>query len=352
MKKLLFIVPIFPSSDKDDTIVPFVYQFAKYYSEKFSEVKIEVITLYYPRAKESYEIGNITIHPLGLRSKKKRFYLLGILKGCLKIHALQKKNKYQGILSFWYGKTALLAEVVSLLYRVKHFCWLQGQDVKPSNYYFKIFKLKASKLITVGAKHQALLRKFQNIATPNVANVAITPAKFPMLNKNQRAIDIIGIGNLGAIKNYSLFIDVIHELKKQLPTQILKVVICGGGEQKKYLQSKIDDLGLQNEIQLLGYVSNTETLNMLNKSKLFLHTSVFEGNPMVIQEALYSGCNVVSTIDIRIDNKPILNFKHCTDKISITKRLQALLLSPEIEYKRVHQNKIEDTCKTIHSLYF
>lgn len=352
MKRLLFITPIFPCSEKDDTIVPFVYQFTKYYSQKYSEIKIDVLTLYYPVAKESYKIDNITIHPLGIRSKKKRFYLLGLFKGCLKIYSLQKKNNYQGVLSFWYGKTALMGQLLSFFFKIKHFCWLQGQDVKPSNPYFKLFRLKPSKLITVGINHQALLNKFQNLANSTVANVAITPKNFPSLNQNKREIDIIGIGNLGTIKNYSLFIDVIYEIKKQLLGKPLKVVICGDGEEKQYLQNKIYNLGLENEIQLLGYVSNIETLDLLNNSKLFLHTSVFEGNPMVIQEALYSGCKVVSTFDIRVDKNPVTNFNYYLDKVSLCKKVKELLFTSEISYKRVHQNKIEDTCKTIHSLYF
>ena len=59
MKRLLFITPIFPGSDKEDTIVPFVYQFTKYYARQFSDLKIDVLTLHAPK-KGNYQIENNT----------------------------------------------------------------------------------------------------------------------------------------------------------------------------------------------------------------------------------------------------------------------------------------------------
>lgn len=349
-KKLLFITPIFPKSKKEDTIVPFIYQFSDYFSEKYKDVKIDVLALNYPFEKGVYTIDNITIYAVGGNFKKGIYPIFRFVKSLQFAIKLFTKNKYAGVLSFWYGQTAVIGKILEYFFKTKHYTWLQGQDVKASNKFLKYFKPKSESLICIGKNHQQLLFKNHNLRTKNIANVAINRNTFPELNKGKRIYDIIGIGNLGPVKNYSRFIDLIFELKKTTPN--LNVIICGNGEEKEELLKKIDRLNLTENLKLLGYQKNSEVKKLLNNSKVFLHTSNFEGNPMVIQEALYSGCKVISTINITSKNEEIGNFYFSQNNTEIISKVYQLLNTKNCSSERIEVFKINDTIETIYNLFF
>ncbi|WP_299211984.1 glycosyltransferase family 4 protein [uncultured Aquimarina sp.] len=345
-KKLLFITPLFPKNKDDDTIVPFIYQFCNYLDTNFDDLQIDIIALRYPDKKKEYSINSLKIYPVGGGFKTKWNSVLVISKALIKGIKLFGRTDYDGILSFWYSDTAIVGNLLKLIFRVKHFTWLQGQDVKSNNKYLRLFRPTEDQLIVVGKNHQEVLKKHWGMTVKKIANVAVDTNTFPELNIEQRPIDIIGVGNLGALKNYSLFIEIILELKKVFKN--INVIICGDGEEKEMLNTKIDSLGLRGNITLMGYVPNKKVRELLNDSKILLHTSQFEGNSMVVQEALYSGCKVISTFPLL---ERITNFFFEDNKASLIKQ-STTLLSKNHEAKRVRHFKIEETADVIYSCFF
>ncbi len=346
-KRLLFIVPIFPNRIEDDTIVPFIFQFCLYLNDNFNDLEIDIITLRYPIKKEKYTLNSLNIYPIGGGFKNKWNSLFIICKSVLKGIALFKNNRYDGFLSFWYSDAAIVGKILKRIFKIPHYTWMQGQDVKSDNKYLKIFKPEKDKLIVVGKNQNKLLMQYQGFKAKTIANVAVNPKNFPQLNIGKRNIDIIGVGNLGALKNYSFFIEIIAELKKTFKN--IHAIICGDGEEREMLSNKIEALGLTENIKLLGYVSNKKTRELMNDSKILLHTSKFEGNSMAIQEALYSGCKVMSTIALQ---ENILNFFFEKDKNLIVQKLNLIISQEAIQTERVRHFKIEDTAETIYSCFF
>jgi len=348
-RKVLFITPIFPSSENDDTIVPFIYQFTDQFSKKYPEIEIHVLAINYPSEKSTYQINTISVFCAKGKFKKGMYSLMRFLKALTIAFKLCRKNRYAAVLSFWYGSSTLIGKVLKLMFQCKHIIWMQGQDVKSNNPYLRLFPSTGENIIVMGKNHQQLLAKNHHIETKNIAHVAINEHSFPELKTTGRTIDIIGVGNLVAIKNYSRFIDVIfeiHKIKKNL-----KVVLCGDGEEKELLKEKASRLHLTEVIHFTGYIPNQMVKKLLNDAKVFLHTSTFEGNPMVIQEALYSGCNIVSSFNIQERQQSIKNFYFAENQQNITSKIIQLLSSDETDrYSRVHHFKIEDTLRTVHDL--
>ncbi len=347
-RKLLFITPLFPTSKDEDTIVPFIFQFTERFRQEHPAIEIHVLALNYPLKKGTYTINGITVYALGGGFKKGIFSFYRLLKGLKKASQLYKKNKYVGIISFWYGTSAIIGNTLRSRFNVIHKTWLQGQDVKRNNWYFKLFPPKGNNLIAISKSQRELLQKNHGISTDHIANVCINEVRFPELNQGKRSIDIIGVGNLGPIKNYSKFLDVISLVHQSIPK--LKVVICGDGEQKIALQKKIQKLSLHHTVELLGYVPNQKVKELLNSTSVFLHTSVFEGNPMVLQEALFSGCKVVSTFNIATDSEDIRQFYYEKETSALSNKIIDLLTNEFKNISRVHHFKMEDTLKTIHDL--
>jgi glycosyltransferase involved in cell wall biosynthesis len=90
------------------------------------------------------------------------------------------------------------------------------------------------------------------------------------LDKNKKYI--ISIGRLTKQKNFSLLIKAFYEIKKN--NDQFKLIIIGEGEDKKYLESLILDLKLQNDIMLLGFKKNV--FKYIKLSNLVLSTSLWE----------------------------------------------------------------------------
>ena len=103
--------------------------------------------------------------------------------------------------------------------------------------------------------------------------------------------DIVFLGRLQYPKNPMRFVDVINKLVKQNPD--VKAAIIGDGEQRSITVQKIQELHLQNNITLLGFISNP--LGILKNAKALVMTSFWEGTPMSSLEALGLGIPVVST---------------------------------------------------------
>jgi len=90
------------------------------------------------------------------------------------------------------------------------------------------------------------------------------------IDKNKKYI--ISIGRLTKQKNFSLLIKAFYEIKK-IDDQF-KLIIIGEGEEKKYLESLILNLNLQNDIMLLGFKKNV--FKYIKLSNLVLSTSLWE----------------------------------------------------------------------------
>ena len=123
---------------------------------------------------------------------------------------------------------------------------------------------------------------------------SIIPAgiKVPAPKAIERNIDVLGVGALTDLKNYSAFIDTVVELKKTHPE--ISAVIVGGGPEEEALKLKIGALGLKENIVLAGIVRREEVLQYMNRSKVFLHCSEFESFGMACAEAIAMGMSVVS----------------------------------------------------------
>ena len=101
---------------------------------------------------------------------------------------------------------------------------------------------------------------------------------------------LVGMGRLHYQKNFALLIRAHAILRKTMPVRTL---ILGEGPERGRLEALIRELGLQDEVQLIGYRQNP--LPYLAQADVFVLSSSFEGFGNVIVEALALGVNVVAT---------------------------------------------------------
>ncbi len=346
--RLLFITPLFPKNDDFDYVVPFVTDFSNHFADE-TDVKIDVISLMYPFTSKKYEYGKLTVYPIGSKFKNKISLLPYLLLAVAKGIALCRKKEYDGILCFWYRESALIGRILSKLFKIKQIVWMHGQDINKDNKYVNLLKIPASQLIMVSEQQRNFFQENHGIYIEKIANVAINRNSFPELNNSARSIDILGVGNLSALKNYSLFIDIVADLKKEFP--VIRVLHFGGDSgEKQTLTHKINDLKLDSNIVLKGTISHKEVLDNMNNAKVFLHTSKSEGGGTVLHEALYSGCHVVSTIAIEEDETTD-TFYFNTEKQKLVERIRLVLNHPKPS-KRVERFRMEDSVDLIYRCFY
>lgn len=101
---------------------------------------------------------------------------------------------------------------------------------------------------------------------------------------------VLGIGRAAPQKNFPLLIRAFEKVRKRADA---KLMILGGGPELPAVKEEINDRGLVDHVELMGYVSNPYAY--LAKASLYVLSSDFEGLPTTPIEALACGCPVVST---------------------------------------------------------
>jgi len=95
-----------------------------------------------------------------------------------------------------------------------------------------------------------------------------------------------------------------------------RLIIIGSGNNDVKLLKLINDLGIENSVLLTGFQKNP--FKFIKKSQVYVMTSLFEGFPNILVEAMACGCPVIST-DCKSGPKEILlenfNFNNTTEDI-------------------------------------
>ena len=166
--------------------------------------------------------------------------------------------------------------IKSLLYlystkKVNHIFWV-SEGAKNSYYYKDKVAHKSSVL-------------------SNVINYASICDKL-LLDTNEYDYDIVFLGRLTGVKNPNKFLDVVSLVAKEKPN--LKVAIIGCGELEQELKTKVSVLRLDKNVDFFGFLSMP--YKILKCTKVMLMTSLWEGLPMCVLEAMSLGVPVVSTL--------------------------------------------------------
>lgn len=101
---------------------------------------------------------------------------------------------------------------------------------------------------------------------------------------------ILAIGRLSPQKDFETLIRAFSILRK---TCNARLIILGEGAERRQLESLAEALGVSREVSLPGFVENP--YKFLKRSNLFVLSSVYEGLPNALIEALALKVPVVST---------------------------------------------------------
>ena len=114
--------------------------------------------------------------------------------------------------------------------------------------------------------------------------------KLSYSKNNTLAVRIISVGRLTEQKGYHFLLTAINLLKEKRKVEL---DIIGDGPLRNKLEQQAQSLGLAQKVNLLGY--RTDVLELMSGADIFISSSLWEGFPTVILEAMTIGIPVIAT---------------------------------------------------------
>jgi glycosyltransferase involved in cell wall biosynthesis len=343
---LVILTPGFPADEADTTCLPPQQIFVKALKQAYPDVHIIVLSFHYPFRADQYNWYGTEVISFNGKDWGKGFRLNTWVKVWKKLNALNKQYQLLGILSFWLGECALVGQRFAKRHDLKHHIWLLGQDAKAGNRYFKRSKPDSDNLIALSDFVADGFERSYDIRPQHTIPVGIDLNLFGE-QPTERDIDILGAGSLIPLKQYHLFIETVRLAKLYFPK--IRVAICGKGPEEEKLKQLIWQYKLENTISLLGEIPHNEVIKLMQRSRLFVHTSEYEGFGAVIAEALYAGTHVVSFC--RPMNGWINHHHVVVDVNMMQKRVVDLLKQRNLEHQPILLYSADHIAKQMMELY-
>ena len=201
------------------------------------------------------------------------------------IHTHDMAASFTGALAC--GKIPLIAHI--------HGNHLNSRKISPKSVAFLWTALKAKHIFWVSKSALAQYKfsafvKGKSSVLYNIIDVDNLYAKM-QLDTNTYNYDIAYVGRLTFPKNPERLINVISKAVEKKPD--LKVAVIGTGDLEENTKCLAKQMGLEENINFLGFQSNP--LKALHLAKVMIMTSRYEGTPMCALESLALGTPIVST---------------------------------------------------------
>jgi glycosyltransferase involved in cell wall biosynthesis len=99
------------------------------------------------------------------------------------------------------------------------------------------------------------------------------------------------VGRLVTVKNHALFLRAAQIVSRQMPHA--RFAIVGDGDLRDWLEAQVDALSLRDQVVFTGWQKDVSAVYA--DSDVLAITSVNEGTPFSVIEAIAAGCPVVAT---------------------------------------------------------
>ena len=238
------------------------------------------------------------------------------VRAFLQVNNILKKNSY--VFFFFYSPIGgLVGRIAGKLNRTKviytahgfHFC--KGSPLKNWLIYYPvewICSWMTDTLLVINREdYQIAKKKFHAKETIYIPGVGIDIDKINSVQINREEkrkelglktddIVLLSVGELNQNKNHEIVIRALKELNNSH----IKYVVCGQGLLKKYLEKLARELGVQNQLFLIGF--RTDVIEIYKCADIFVFPSKREGLSVALMEAMACGLPcVVSSIRGNVD---------------------------------------------------
>jgi 1,2-diacylglycerol 3-alpha-glucosyltransferase len=344
---ILILTPGFAADENDTTSVPSLQLFIRFLQSNYTDLTIRIAAIQYPVKSGNYTWHGLQAYSAGGRLRKFN-RILTWLKVLVHLYRLRRKTGIDIVHTFWLTEATLIGLIFCRLTRTRLIATAMGQDVKAENKYLGILRFFKFDLTLLSHFQHEYVKTYKNTNVLAVVPFGVDLSYFKALPVI-RDIEILGVGSLNQVKNYEEFVEVIQAIAINYPG--IRCKIIGEGYKMPGIETVIKEKGLDKNITLAGNLSYTNTIEEMHRGRILLHTSTFEGQALVITEALAAGLYVVCHpvgIAAGLQSEKLMTGQ---DTDELVRHILSILEmrqpdhSPEIHYT------IDDTCKEYYSIY-
>jgi len=342
---LLIITPGFPSDEGDTTCLPTQQLLVKALKRNYPALDIIVVTLQYPFRKDEYLWNGIKVISFDSKGEKGLRRPVSWLNIWRRLQKLNTTHSISGIFSFWCSETAFIGKRFAKRYDIPHYIWIPGQDARKGNKYIPLIKPAADELVAISDAIADEFNKNYGVKPVHILPNGIEPAMYNQTPQS-RDIDLLCVGSLVPLKQHDIFIDAVAAIKKIIPG--IKAVICGAGPEEGRLKQKAQQL-CGDSIRFASELPHNEVIGMMQKAKVLLHPSSYEGFSTVCLEALYAGAHVASFCRPMDEDIPHWHIVKNKEEMELT--ALALLQDGSTEYTRVSKYTMDQNAEMVMKLF-
>jgi len=233
------------------------------------------------------------------------FYPFGVAAGM----KLVKQYDYDVINTWFAIPSGPTGVYLSRRYRIPHLLSIVGGDIyDPSKWYSPhrnpLLKIVVKRVLSGADRHTAISHDIERRARQiysfdreiEVIPLGINAPQFLPASREQLGLEegkryAITVGRLVRRKDLPTLFHALHLLQRPE----LELIVLGDGPELDRLKALANELGISNQIQFRGFVSEELKFQLLSQCDVFALPSLHEGFGLVFIEAMYCGLPIIAT---------------------------------------------------------
>ncbi len=323
------IVPGF-SADENDWCIPALLNFVRALAR---HVELEVFALRYPHRRDTYRIGDATIHSLGWAQRRGLHSATLYATAIAHIQRRHRQKKFDLLHAFWADEPAWVGSIAAKRIGVPLLVSLAGGELShlPTVAYglqrhfvqrqLIGWSLRHASHVTASSAYFLEMARAQGLKrlslaplgvdielfSPSNATLSSSPASPPLplscravptgegegLGEGVRPPLLLNVGSLIAVKRQLMLLQAMRRVITKVPTAHLQIV--GEGPLKNDLVAAMHQLGLSEHVTLCGAMAHDQLPAHYRAADLFIQSSLHEAQGMAVLEAAACGVPSVGT---------------------------------------------------------
>lgn len=287
---ILIVAPGFPAHETDDQCLPALQILWKALPVRLPEASFRALSLHYPFEAGTRPWKGLAVTDVGGRNRPWPLRVRALARAWSSLGQMTRARRPDIIHAFFLRDAGLVASWFARRHGIPCVGTLVGQDARPTNRYFRAHAPFAA-MVAESERAAALFRSHRP-DRPLVIPWGVDPVEQPLRPRADRSIDLLGVGALSALKDYSTFVRVAARLHAE--GALRRGVLIGDGPERSRIESAIAEASLAGVVECRGAVPNHDVLEAMMDARVLLHPSTYEGFGMVFAEARSRGASVVS----------------------------------------------------------
>ena len=342
--RLLILTPGFPRDESDTSCIPALQDFVLGWKEYHPEIQVKVISFQYPHKEKIYRWNGIEAYAAGGKDRKSFFRQ----KTWRRVNRKLKEwcSDQTIMISYFLTEATYVGLRFSLRKNIPLLAIAAGQDVRKQNRYLELLKITKPEIVCFNERMAEELFHSAGIRPDYIIPMGVSNVPHRIADAVTRSIDVLSAGSLTPIKQIDRALKIISEVKIDFP--FLKTEIVGDGSERKHLESIDRELHLKSTVRFTGSIKREQVIEKMQRAKILLHTSAYEGQSTVISEALTCGMTVVCFDVGRIADQVFSpagkkKIYVCRDEDEMVATLRKLLTDQQLDFSPVIPFTMHDT---------